>query len=169
MSGLDKLAVVSKVLMDQRVIELRQENERLRFESFWRDHSLKKLDKRLRWANSVEKIGPRCYCQDCLEVERFGRSIAFFRPWSGPCAFKPWFDRLLAQHEMTFVTLESDDLRPDCSLIDAHFVELDGNWTGKDYGGKLRGAKSADDPELRKLRRLFGAVEDVSRLQCVPC
>jgi len=151
--------VVSKVLMDQRVIELRQENERLRLESFWRDHSLKKLDKRLRWANSVEKIGPRCYCHDCLEVERFGRNIAF----------KPWFDRLLAQHEMTFVTLESDDLRPDCSLIDAHFVELDGNWTGKDYGGKLRGAKSADDPELRKLRRLFGAVEDVSRLQCVPC
>jgi hypothetical protein len=45
MSAVDRLALVSKVLLDSRFLELKRKNERLTLSLFWVDHSINTLKK----------------------------------------------------------------------------------------------------------------------------
>ena len=45
MSSVDRLALVCKVLLDARFLELKRENERLKLSLFWVDHSINTLKK----------------------------------------------------------------------------------------------------------------------------
>jgi hypothetical protein len=47
----DKLALVSKVLLDQRFLELKQENEQLKLQLFWKEYNMFRLVKLISMAN----------------------------------------------------------------------------------------------------------------------
>jgi hypothetical protein len=67
--GVHRLALVSKLLLDREVIQLRAENERLRLELFWRDHNAKELSNAMASANQSTR-GPQCTCYVCALTKR---------------------------------------------------------------------------------------------------
>jgi hypothetical protein len=126
--GVHRLALVSKLLLDREVIQLRAENERLRLELFWRDHNVEQLGKTMAAANQSTK-GPRCACLVCAisgrrdpdldqmepsdnepapessdDEDTMGVSVDEAEPgcggWDAGCKFKPWFEEFIRYYEL---------------------------------------------------------------------
>lgn len=150
-SALDKLALVSKLLLDRQVLALRAENEDLRLQLFWRDHAVDKLNALMGTANQNGANAPHCVCNGCSCGRRLFPDYIFLFPApydERPCEFQPWFERLLTEQGLTV----SDTL-------DAHFMhvqtEFPRPWVTWGYGQRLLSAKSVRDAELQKLHALF--------------
>jgi len=174
MANIDKLVFVSKLLLDQRLIELKQENESLKLELFWRDYKFHKLQHQMKNWNLYG--GPKCKCNACCgqdlagdyELEDIQERI---------CGFKPAFESFAAVHGLTFgkASHPIDECLDECHThisgdnclfvydIDAHIIQIDNGsrWT---YGTKLWKAKSVSDPELKKLVVLFKAIDTQVRI-----
>jgi hypothetical protein len=172
MDGVDRLAVVCKVLLDSRVLELRRENEALRLRLFWKEHGAEQLKAAMRVANGVAG-GPGCGCLGCVVSGKREREYGEL-PVRTSCAFKAWFEQTLQElgmdvavglpAEETWVHVQEVD--PDSALLDdgAHFTNLDvDDWVAWTYGSRLWKAASVRDPELAKLQRLFLALDKVGR------
>lgn len=154
-SCLDRLALVSKLLLDRQVLELRRENEALRLRLFWQDHCVENLLRLMRFANTN---GPDCVCSACAHTRCL--IPVFFLPGldADQCTFKPWFERMLRSHGLEAAVLLTEPEHP----IDAHILhihpEIPGPWVHVAYGARLLSATSERDPELAKLSRLFKAL-----------
>ena len=167
MDGVERLALVSKVLCDSRLCELKSENEALRLQVFWLQHSFESLSKRMQWANCSEN-GPWCTCHDCLQSGRFHPTYA------GPgidrcvfkCTFKPFFEQLVAQCGMSVGSREAD--------TDTHFLCLESplapheSWHSWHYGSKLASAHTSSSADLQKLKNLFQILADLPRSDTHP-
>ena len=168
---LDRLALVSRVLYDQRVLDLRRENEALRLQLFWKDHSRNHLAHLMIQAN---RAIPKCACSACGVSGRIEDGVA--ASFSPLCAFKPWFEARVAACGLNtyFVGLPASGAVASPGWggkykttelydgADAHFHHVDGrddwgdSWT---YGARLWRARDVGDAELLKLRRLFARLE----------
>ena len=162
MDGVERLALVSKVLLDLRLCELKSENEALKLQVFWLQHSFDNLSQRMQWANCSHN-GPFCTCHDCLQSGRFHPAYA------GPgidrcvyrCTFKPFFERLITQCGMSVGYGETD--------TDTHFLCLDSplapheGWHSWHYGGKLTALHTSRNADLQKLQQLFQVLADLPR------
>ena len=159
---MDRLALVSKIMLDRRFLELRQENESLKLELFWKTHSEDMLRELMKEANNYGMDPPKCMCVACGMAGRIDADEEMGQP--AVCKFKPWFERHLATCGLTVVAGVSSDrqivrfLQPDRLVydVDAHF-HMPGrdDWFFWTYGLRLWNAKSANDPEIMKLTRLF--------------
>jgi hypothetical protein len=163
--AMDRLALVSKVFMDARVAALRKENEELRLQLFWKDHKIQKLKQAIKRANfsSVDSI--KCNCWKCSIAGRMDKGIKMDQ--NKTCKFIPWFQEIMAECGLIYESLPethshtdhpSDTSLPVCN-VDSHFVEtaLTGGFLFQfTYGSKLWKAKSTDNPEIKKLEKLFG-------------
>lgn len=160
MDGVERLAMVSKILFDTRLLELKRENEALRLKLFWKEHNPKELDKAMYLANTAN---PACSCLACAVSGRY-KSEPGEVAEKKPCTFKPWFEQVLREHDMS-VCHVVDMPRVDGSVCNSHndvfddgqhFTNFAGcDWKWWAYGSKLRKATSVRDPELAKLERLF--------------
>jgi hypothetical protein len=164
MSHMDRLATVSKILLDERVIELRQEVETLKLEIFWRDNRLFRLNEAMNIANSMHV---KCRCFRCLVIRRTSHIEEVDN--TGECRFGAWFDELLLSRG--FVVLEDATggsrhtvrssgplTRNECSDFDCHLSKRM-PFASYDFGTKLWQAKSVNDPELQKLTKLISTLE----------
>ena len=167
MSQACRLALVSKLLYDKELIEMRQENEKLKLEIFWRDYNMEKLE--VLWNETIE-------CKDdvddvctCGSYHIFNPHYPFFEKEkeaeTAACNHRKWFKTLLEEcgcvvleqtedcgYPKTFYTHSSSHL--NCVLdMDAHFVG------GSDfkfaYGARLYKATSVKDKELEKIKNVF--------------
>ena len=86
-----KLALVSKILLDREVLHLRQENERLRLQLFWKNHSWSHLQELMNGANQAEE-GPRCNCWSCAASGRIEEGA---QPGEAACKLKEFFEAAL--------------------------------------------------------------------------
>ena len=171
MSGLDRLAVVSKILLDSRFLELKRENERLTLSLFWIDHSINTLRSLTRHANN-RAGGPRCRCRYCVRAKRYYANILDGyddEPDDKECKFGPWFEQMVQEHGLSFAPSGiDDDLGPwytdrECYPmpdVDEHFVlfpckDPATSWCTWVYGAKLWKAQTTQDPSLIKLTALF--------------
>jgi hypothetical protein len=171
--GLHKLAFVSRLLLDKEVIELRQENERLRLLLFWKEHNVRTLSKLMRDLNR-SRSGPQCACTACVMLGRSDEShdaqgsVAF----DLYCEFNPWFERNILEMGMTVsmvppphgAGVENCDIDAGGDLyeVDSHFhCILRGNCVHWTYGARLWKAASADDPELLRLHALFETLDNI--------
>lgn len=175
MSGVDRLALVSKVLLDVRFLELKRENERLKLSLFWVDHSIDRLKKLMGCANERES-GPRCRCRLCVRYKRYHPNILDGYDdeiEDEACKFGPWLEKVLQEHGLGFTSIDHDDdslfcdgdreyyPRPD---VNVHFISLASanvpatTWCSFIYGAKLWKAQTTQDPELLKLRTLFKTI-----------
>ena len=163
-----KLALVSKILLDREVLHLRQENEPLRLQLFWKDLSRSHLQELMREANQAEE-GPRCKCWSCAVSGRIEEGA---QPGEAACKFKEFFEALMAQCGLTAVTdvqidqnpvgshMSMDDGNQVYDNVDAHFHHLTrDDWWVWTYGARLWKCQSADDPELAKLKALFALLD----------
>jgi len=169
MQGVERLALVAKVLMDTRLLELKRENEALKLQLFWRDHNPSMLRQAMAVANMVEG-GPRCACLACIVGGRCADGTRGFAPYPvAPeydfqlvmstydrchlrCQFKPWFE---AQIREAGMRVGVDAVQDDGQ----HFSNLGrADWNAFVYGSRLWKASSTGDPELGKLKTLFHAL-----------
>jgi hypothetical protein len=160
--GIHKLALVSKLLLDKEVLHLRQENEALRLQLFWKDHNCSQLASLMEEANQASE-GPQCACWSCSVKGRKRRNQETL-PRGAPCTFKPWFEALLNECGLTMATGDwiGQQLRIGAHMAmngvydgDAHFLQvMRDDWYSWTYGARLWKAQSAEDPELAKLHAL---------------
>ena len=165
MQGVERLALVSKILFDTRLVELRDENEALKLQLFWNKYNYLKLRNTMKIGNIY---GPKCYCVSCFlhsrtDEREYQREV--------PCTFAPWFERKITDCGMTFGTPtigEADGghiaatgaaewgfvYLDDYHLVNNSCAELPG-WGLSGYGAKIWQIKLVDDPELQKLVALF--------------
>ena len=171
-NGLDRLAMVSKVLLDTRFLELKRENEALKVSLFWVDHSVNKLKVCMCRANKHIK-GPRCRCESCVDSKRYEPTILDGYDDEiddGACKFKPWFEQVLLRHGLSFQKFdyrsETKDEEWEASYdremylefhdnVHFHMYRSDRAWDQWVYGKKLWNARTILNPELLKLRNLF--------------
>jgi hypothetical protein len=176
MSHIDRLSVISRILLDERVIDLRKEVERLKLEVFWRDYGLFRLNQAMGLANYNQT---KCTCYLCglsgrTRLMEDANQIEINEADSvEQCKFVPWLDAHLSQQE--FLVSKADKNTPhhchvtpiasgpltrnDCMDSDCHFIKLGvhGSWYA--FGEKLWRAKSTKDPGLRKLKFLIEMLE----------
>jgi hypothetical protein len=172
MNSVDRLAVVCKVLLDSRVLELRRENEALKLRLFWKEHGPEQLKAAMRMANGAAG-GPGCGCLGCKVS---GRGELEFSNVAGKqgegCAFKAWFEQTLIELDMdvavslpaaaVWVHVKEVDSRNDLLDDGVHFTNLGADdWVAWTYGSRLWKAASVSDPELGKLQRLFLTLDAV--------
>ena len=139
------------------LLELQRENEALKLKLFWKEHSHEIMEKAMGWANEA-KGGPTCSCSTCKVIGRYTSGVTEKKP----CTFKPWFEQVLRDHNMSIgrVDLEWLDGRVFNSNAqvhdnDQHFSIFFSDWSFWMYGSKLCQANSVCDPELAKLERLL--------------
>lgn len=160
--AIDALYVVSKVLADERILELRRENENLRLQLFWRDYSKRELESAMAFANQKD-TGPRCTCIACMVSGRTSSTDDPHR-FSNVCRFRNYWEHLLRECGLVV----HQGLPPEVSTtgtsaevlaqgVDAHIISYGRHdWCSAwAYGARLWRAGSVHDPELKKLQTLF--------------
>ena len=173
---IDRLATVSKILLDERVIELRQQVETLKLEIFWRDNGLFRLNEAMKIANGIHV---KCRCFYCglkgrtRLMDEDERDIRVVGDNTGECKFGPWFDEVLASRGLIMLEAGPDRqfgshhtprssgplIKNDCMDFDCHLFKLHPELVGYALGMRFWQAKSLNDPELQKLRMLISMLE----------
>ena len=178
MSAVDRLAVVSKILLDARFLELKRENERLTLSLFWIDHSVNTLRHLTNYANN-KRGGPRCHCRCCVRANRYRPCILDgyddeIGDRDDECRFGPWFEKTVQEHGLSFASSSDNNIWPcgvdrECNPmpdVHAHFVLFPtqrapatswGTWV---YGAKLWKAQTTQDAGLLQLTALFKTLSD---------
>jgi hypothetical protein len=192
MSSIDKLALTSRLLYDQRVLEQRKEIEMLKVKLFFRDYTTDYLDKAMKRLNCLHT---RCTCSGCKKTGRM--FIGDTEDKYAECTFGPWLDNVLEEHglvtlhmqdceDINFTGLYNDDfgtkredfvLKYDFCDEDFHLVETSDQyirrgveyhlrWENVNIGRRLWNVESIDNPWIKKFERVFG--ESGKRLSSPP-
>ena len=174
MLGIERLSLVSKVLMDTRLLELKRENVALKLKLFWKTHSPCMLKQAMAHANQVT-TGPKCSCLACIVSGRCASGTRGYAPHPDDdfchltCQFKPWFEQKIREQGMSVGLVVADMHLPavwvDGDVVDdanavlndgQHFSNLgSADWNTWVYGSRLWRASCDADPELAKLKALF--------------
>ena len=169
MAAVDRLAMVSKILLDQRFLELKRENERLTLMLFWVDHGEDTLRKLMSYANN-KPGGPRCRCRHCASAKRYRPMYSHGNEeYNKECMFGSWFEQKVQEHGLSFASTGKDshfarDADRESGTMPAggvHFLLVPNeqapvaSWYKWEYGAKLRDAQTTQDPGLLKLTALF--------------
>lgn len=171
---LERLGSVTRLFMDQRVLEqrreiekLREENQGLKLQLFWRDHEISALESLMLDLNMSRVSSPQCDCTGCCMAGRFPLPPRkLYAAAEETCTFKAFFEDKLQELGITFLCLHGDSSRilrmEACDPLngvcsdDYHLINLSGkNWFNFYYGRKLWAARDVHDPEVQKLHRLF--------------
>ena len=173
MEGVERLSLVAKVLMDTRLLELKRENEALKMQLFWRDHSPSMLNQAMAAANKMP-AGPRCVCLACIVGGRCADGTRGFAPYPFVheydghllltqydrchvrCQFKPWFEEKIRAAGMRVETQTASSEGDGVRDVGQHFTNLGiGDWNSWVYGSAVCRATSVENEDLAKLNQLF--------------
>ena len=157
MQGVERLAMVCKVLLDLRLLALRREHETLKLERkqttdalrikvFWLHHDDLKLKQHLAWANDSD-AGPQCCCNGCYWNGRFDYTDSPKAVEADvDCTFVPWFQSEVVKFGMTSSVGHGMD-------VTTHFaVHEDGE---VEFARWLLDIATCEHPEQRKVAALF--------------
>jgi hypothetical protein len=153
---------------------LKRENEALKLKLFWKEHNPANLNAAMFNANQAEG-GPACSCLACAVSGRHDSDDGEVAE-KKPCTFKPWFEKVLGEHDMSIGRgLPDVPIWVDGSVVASHSNVLDDghhfsnlasqDWFCWTYGSKLWKATSVDDPELAKLERLLHYVDTLGECE----
>jgi len=175
MQGVERLSIVSKVLFDSRLVELRRENEELKLDrrreidavkleqkraiealklkNFWLQHDGLNLQQHLAWANDCDD-GPNCRCAGCYWNGRFEHTDPQKRVVPDVnCTFMPWFENEIVHFGMTSSV-------GHVNAVTTHFaIHADG---GCDLGRWLLEITTCEHPEQRKLHEFFSHCRELA-------
>jgi hypothetical protein len=168
-SPVDKFLCVAKILTDARLQELVEENRKLKLALFWKTYDIRQLRNRIRLT-----IQDRLNCK-CKSCHFNGESDGDFNgEWE--CAVTRRFQDIAREHGLSTAQengdetysisvpelgAEMDDEAQIFCAGDVHIVLQSSvvDWVVLGYGEKLTQAKSTEDPELIKLKKLFETLE----------
>jgi len=159
---------VAKILTDARLQELVEENRRLKLALFWKTYDLDHLRKKI---YAIQQ-DVECKCRSCALNGKISECS-----WEWECAVTRRFGEIARDHGLsTGVEDESmfsiwepvlgDEMDDDAQIFysgDVHIVLQSSvsDWVIAGYGEKLNKAKSIEDPELIKLKKLFQTLGDM--------
>jgi hypothetical protein len=183
MSSIDKLALTSRLLYDERVLEQRREIENLKVKLFFRDYTTEYLDKAMKHLNCFHT---RCTCSGCKKTGRM--FISDTEDIYAVCTFGPWLDNVLEERglvtlhmqdseDINFTGLYEDEIdtknenfvfKYDFCYEDFHLVETSDlyfrrgveyhvRWENVNIGRRLWNVESIDNPWIKQFERVFGA------------
>lgn len=142
---------------------LKRENEALKLKLFWKEHNHANLNAAMFNANHAQG-GPWCNCLACAVSGRHDSDDGEVAE-KKPCTFKPWFEQVLRENDMSVGHDVVDVPRVDGSVVDQdndvfddgqHFTNFAScDWVWWAYGSKLWKATSVSDPELAKLKNVL--------------
>jgi hypothetical protein len=155
MQGVERLAMVCKVLFDVRLLELRREHEALKQQSdalrlkvFWLHHDDLKLKQHLAWANDSD-AGPQCCCDGCYTNGRFD----FCDPDSpkpvmmyAVCKFIPWFETQIMPFGLTSSAGRPHDVTTHFAMDECGEI---------DFARWFLDTPTCAHPDMRKVHDLF--------------
>lgn len=161
----DRLACVCNMIMDQRVIDLRKENEELKLQVYWRDYNVLSLRDILNSAHVYAPGASTCKCMPCC-VSGFSSEVADANP-DVECAIAKWFKGMAERHGLTVEPLHSDSKyvqHPSSPVSvydqDCHIVRLRvGDFSYYSFGARIWKARTVANSELRKLEALFMEIQ----------
>ena len=166
LSIIDILCENEELKLENEALKLK--NEALNLRLFWKEYGPEELNAAMRLANQAER-GPGCSCLACVVSGRHVSEDGEVAE-KKPCTFKPWFEQVLREHNMS-VGHDVDVPRVDGSVVDSHNDVFDDgqhftnfascDWVWWAYGSKLWKTTSVCDPELAKLERLFQTLDRV--------
>ncbi|MBV5267685.1 MAG: hypothetical protein JZU67_04105 [Burkholderiaceae bacterium] len=176
MQGVERLSIVSKVLFDSRLLELRRENETLRLEQertieavkleqksridalklkvFWLQHDDLKLKEHLEMANNLYD-GPNCCCVGCYWNGRFGLNPDKRVLPGVNCTFMPWFENEIVDFGMTSSVGHYTE-------VTTHFAT--NAWGDCDLGRWILQIPTCEHPELRKVYELLSYFRELAQI-----
>lgn len=178
--ALDKLAAVSQVMFDQRILDLRAENEQLKCEVALLKYGTTALNHALAYANDTG-LTEVCKCPGCFIAKRFSpvepEELNVRFPSSDdadkhPCILLKCLQHHCAQLGLSCMTQnlcnsdsDADDQPgkdPDPEDLDCHIVVVDkGCLWEVEYGRWLAATTDFhNNPELPNLKKLFELLED---------
>jgi hypothetical protein len=164
MQGVERLALVCKVLFDARLLELCRENETLKLQQqhktdalqlqvFWLQHDDLKLKQHLAWANDCA-TGPSCCCAGCYWNGRFDyadepRTVET----DINCTFVSWFETQIEPFGLT-------SSPGHAHAVTTHFaMDEDGQI---DFARWFLHTPTCAHPDLRKVHDLFAYFARIS-------
>ena len=176
--SVDRLAVVCRILLDERVCTLRKEVEKLQLELFWKDHDVEALNRAMAYANDGQWVVCECYA--CLRVRLYWPDDSWiedkvqavqqrFPPPASSCTFKPRFDACIAKHGLTAMYMNGGEFYQSCMThrneagfhdVDCHFIMCSTSFRCLSFGRKFYQKSSRNDPELVKLSNLAKELRD---------
>ena len=161
-----------KIFKDVAFQALCKENADLRVQLFWKDHNVQRFRSAMELSNNWDK-SPKCDCWKCAVNGR--KEFDAETDSSRDCAFIPWFEEKVIACKMTIgyvlpTSTSQEHVSDTWNVVwdvDCHFVLIErmgGRWGYFAFGKKLWGAKTINDPELMKLKKLFEmlSVEELS-------
>ena len=172
MNGVERLAVVSKILFDSRLLELKRENEALNLKLFWKEHNPGMLKRAMLVANRSE-AGPGCTCLACIVGGRCANGTQGFAPYPADeyddhfvlsrgdmchlrCQFKPWFEQKIQEAGMRVETETASPEGDGVRDVGQHFSNFGMcDWNTWVYGSAVCRATSVENEDLAKLNQLF--------------
>lgn len=173
-SQFDKFVTVSKLLLDRRLIQLLENENRMKLSLYWKDHNCIKFREAMTFANQ-KPDGPNCDCICCSlsgrKDERNGKPVHGF-----DCTFMPYFQALLLEccittksseggdgieHESTYDSIFDVSTHTYVYNIDTHLISMGGTgWYLFTYGAKLWKERSIESVELKNFSLLFQKLYD---------
>jgi len=139
---MSRLALVSKVLWNRELIELRQENtkqsreiEYLKLELFWREYNIPTLNRKI---GSVRQF---CRIRSVSGGPFPGETIFNQREWG------LWIEPVMREFGLVYQITDDDQ-------SDVHII-CNANRDVTSLGAKLLKATSVDDPEVQKLKAFY--------------
>ncbi len=164
MQGVERLSIVSKVLFDSRLVELRRENEALKLKNFWLQHDDLQMKMQLARVNECDN-GPKCRCESCFYFGRFENVMPqrLVVPHVN-CTFIPWFENEIMQFGLTSSVVEFFDVGHDLKKrahLTTHFAIIKNSVEEIKVGGQIKLAPwfmeiaTCEHPEHRKIHELF--------------
>jgi hypothetical protein len=135
-----RLTTVAHVLYEREVLELRKENEALKLELFWKKHDIRTLQSNI--------VALHLHYRMQATRPRVG---------NGQHEWTTHVEPIIQSYGLEVGIVDQEGPIQPQSDLNVHFV-CTRKFFIASYGAKLWKAKSVDDPELRKLKALFGAL-----------
>lgn len=167
--NIDNLALSSKVLYDDRVLNQRKEIESLKLHIFWLENGIRAFKSAMCEFNYTKT---KCACITCMTSGRCSEDDEFI---SGKgtfnCSFQKPFEELLNQYGLNWSDewgdpvddkIPDDDcgIYPKCTTVDAHFDNPGrADWYMFSFGNKLWKATNVNDVELKKYKSLLEEID----------
>jgi hypothetical protein len=168
-SSVDRLALVSKVILDQRVLELRSEVERCKLDLFWEKHGSTAINNAMVLRNyGFRKV---CLCGVCVktrtDLEGLSEDEWEIVKQGGDgeeCKFKPYFLALAEKNGITVVdcpnkwpaSYKSHFLYSSLFFdVDCHLLVDSNTCKVIGFGTKLSQCKFVTNEEMQKLTCLM--------------
>lgn len=154
MASVDALALVSKVLLDRRVLEQRDEIERLKMEIFWLENGYFSFRTVM---SDFNRAFTMCGCNACYTSGRCRNIVRDSQ--QDYCLFSEAFEKKLSEAGFTFGpvptpalawTSDEEYVRDIITNGEFHICKFDRKWTIWSLGKRLKAAKSEADPEIVK-------------------